>query len=178
MAWTAPMTFVPDSVLTAAQLNTQLRDNMLETAPAKATTSGGYFVATGLNAIVERVWASQTILTGESTSSATFVDIATAGPTVTVTTGSRALVLLSCNMLNSGSNICLMGVDITGATTLSPSDADSMIYEPNTANLEIQGGYVNVYNSLTPGVNTFTAKYKAGAGTATFTRRRLVVLPY
>ena len=55
MAWTAPMTAVANAVFTAAQFNTHVRDNLLETAPAKATTTGGYFVATGTNTIVQRV---------------------------------------------------------------------------------------------------------------------------
>lgn len=33
MAWTAPSTWVSGAILTAAQLNQQLRDNMLELAP-------------------------------------------------------------------------------------------------------------------------------------------------
>lgn len=37
MAWTAPSTWVSGAILTAAQLNTQLRDNMLELAPFFAT---------------------------------------------------------------------------------------------------------------------------------------------
>ena len=37
MAWTAPMTAVSGSVLTAAQWNTNVRDNLLETAPANCS---------------------------------------------------------------------------------------------------------------------------------------------
>lgn len=43
MAWIAPQTWVAETVVTAAQMNESLRDNMLETEAAKATTAGGIF---------------------------------------------------------------------------------------------------------------------------------------
>lgn len=51
MAWTAPATFTTGQVITAADMNAQVRDNLLETAPAKATTKGDSFWATAANAI-------------------------------------------------------------------------------------------------------------------------------
>lgn len=54
MAWTAPITFAAAAVLTAAQLNTNLRDNLNETAPAKVTTAGDLVYATAANALTRR----------------------------------------------------------------------------------------------------------------------------
>lgn len=51
MAWTAPRTWVTGETVTAALLNTHVRDNLLETAPAKVTTAGDTVYATGANAI-------------------------------------------------------------------------------------------------------------------------------
>jgi len=51
MAWTAPRTYVTGEVVTAAILNTDVRDNLNETGPAKVTTDGDMLVATGLNAM-------------------------------------------------------------------------------------------------------------------------------
>ena len=51
MAWTSPRTWVALEVLTAALLNTHLRDNLLETAPAKVTTQGDTVYATGSSAL-------------------------------------------------------------------------------------------------------------------------------
>lgn len=51
MAYTAPRTWVVGEVLTAALLNTHLRDNLLETAVAKATTAGDTVYATAANAL-------------------------------------------------------------------------------------------------------------------------------
>lgn len=43
MTWTTPETYIAETVLTAAQLNVALRDNMLQTEAAKAETRGGIF---------------------------------------------------------------------------------------------------------------------------------------
>jgi hypothetical protein len=54
VTWSAPMTAVANSTFTAAQFNQYVRDNLNETAPAKATSAGSYFVADGVNSIAER----------------------------------------------------------------------------------------------------------------------------
>ena len=51
MAWTAPMTWVAGSTVTSALLNTHLRDNLLESGPAKVTAGGDTLYATGANAL-------------------------------------------------------------------------------------------------------------------------------
>jgi hypothetical protein len=49
MAWTAPKTWTVGEILTAANMNAQVRDNLLETGPALVTTKGDLLVAAGLN---------------------------------------------------------------------------------------------------------------------------------
>ncbi len=51
MAWTAPRTWVTAEVVTAALMNTHLRDNLLETSTAKVTTAGDLTYATGATAL-------------------------------------------------------------------------------------------------------------------------------
>lgn len=51
MAWVAPATWTTGQIVTAANLNEQIRDNMLQTAPAKVTTAWDVVVATGANAL-------------------------------------------------------------------------------------------------------------------------------
>ena len=51
MAWTSPRTWTACEIVTATLLNTHVRDNLLETAPAKVTTKGDLVVATGANAL-------------------------------------------------------------------------------------------------------------------------------
>lgn len=55
MAWSTPITAVSGTILTAAQWNTHVRDNLLETMPAKATTADRMFVTTGPNSIAQNV---------------------------------------------------------------------------------------------------------------------------
>lgn len=171
------MTAVSGSVYTAAQFNTFVRDNLNETAPAKATTLGGYFVTTSLNEIAERVGARQTIATSETTGSTSFTDLATSGPAVTVTTGPLALVIFGAEQSNSGSGSTRSSVDVTGASTIAAADVRSLTLS-GTAGAEFQASHSVFYDDLTPGVNTFTMKYRVSSGTGTFARRRLIVLPY
>lgn len=173
------MTAVAGSVYTAAQFNTFVRDNLNETAPAKATTLGGYFVTTSLNEVAERIGQRQTIVTSETTSSTSFTDLATVGPEVTVTTGELALVLWGAQMVNDTTDTTVRAsVDVTGASTIAASDVRALSYQTSSAGSLFQGSHVVFYDDLTPGSNTFTMKYRVGAGTGTFLRRRLIVLPY
>jgi poly-gamma-glutamate capsule biosynthesis protein CapA/YwtB (metallophosphatase superfamily) len=173
------MTAVTGSVYTAAQFNQFVRDNLNETAPAKATTLGGYFVTTSLNEIAERIGQRQTIVTSETTTSTSFTDLATVGPEVTVTTGELALVLWGAQMVNDTTDTTVRAsVDVTGASTIAASDVRALSYQTSSAGSLFQGSHVVFYDDLTPGSNTFTMKYRVGAGTGTFLRRRLIVLPY
>lgn len=49
MAWTAPRTWVAGELVTAALLNTHVRDNLLVTAPAVMTTTGDMVYASAAN---------------------------------------------------------------------------------------------------------------------------------
>jgi len=51
MSWTTPIVWVTGQLVTAAQLNTHISGNMLETAVAKVTTQGDIPYATGANAL-------------------------------------------------------------------------------------------------------------------------------
>jgi hypothetical protein len=177
MAWTAPMTAVSGSVFTAAQFNQFVRDNLNETAPAKATTLGGYFVTTAPNEIVERIGDRETISTSETTVSTTFDDLATSGPAVTVTTGALALVLFGAELSNSGTGSSRASVDVSGASTIAAADIRSLTVS-GVAGVVVQASHAVFYDDLLPGSNTFTMKYRVSSGTGTFTRRRLIVLPY
>lgn len=176
------MTAVANSAFTAAQFNAHVRDNLNETAPAKATTAGGIFVASAANSIVERIPAIATVQTSETTTSTTYTDLATAGPSVTATTGAKALVVVSAHLANNtaGAN-SVMAVDVSGASTIAPSDTRALVYEASVAGDVMQASYITMYSSatasLTAGSNTFTAKYRVGLGTGTFQFRYLLVIP-
>lgn len=179
MAWTAPMTAVDNDYFSADQYNANIRDNFLETAPAKATTSGGFFAATGTNAIAERIGATAAVAPpSESTTSTSYTNLTTPGPAVTVTTGVLAILSYSCDMAAGAVNgYATATVEISGATTV----AAGLLYA-----IEHQGmptGSVNMRLGatflvpLTAGSNTFTMKYKSDAGSGIFSRREISVLP-
>lgn len=170
------MTAVASSVFTAAQFNTFLRDNLNETAPAKATTAGAHFAASGVNEIAERLSATDAVLTSETTTSTAFDDLATAGPEVTVETGPYAFVIVHGAMENTGAGSSRMAFDTSGATTLAAADNRGIgVYGVAGTGAILSG--VTLMTTLTPGSNTFTAKYRVGSGTGTFLSRRLMVLP-
>lgn len=180
MAWTAPMTAVANAVFTAAQFNTNVRDNLLETMPGKATAAGRFFVSTAPNSIEERVSASAEVLTSQTTTTTTYTDLATSGPAVTVTTGSNALVFIHAQLQsNSATDEARMSYAVSGATTSAATDARAMYTDVAASNENCFGSF-QWHSGLTPGSNTFTAKYRStnAATTATFLRRRIVVIPF
>lgn len=182
MAWSAPMTAVANTIFSAAQFNQYVRDNLNETAPALATAAGGYFMADGVNSIVERrVQGAIDLDIGETTST-TFDDLdtpAAVGPSVTLTTGTQALVFSHCQMVNTGTGSCRAGVEVSGATSHAAA-LNRSISVGGAANVFISAGTTVFYASglaLTPGSNTFTMKYRVGSGTGTFSDRRLIIMP-
>lgn len=178
MAWGTPLTAVSNAALTAAQWNASVRDNLLETAPAKATTAGGIFVATGANAIAQRVPLASTIATSETATATSYTNLATVGPQVSVTTGTQALVLWSAQMGNntSGQNNYL-SVAVTGATTTAASDTWATRYQSFGANARHRATAFHWF-TLNAGSNIFTMSYRVDAGTGTFLDRELLVIPF
>lgn len=177
MSWTAPMTAVAGSVFTAAQFNTFIRDNLLECPAAKALNPGAHFVTSATNQVTERVASGTAIFTTETTTSTAFTDLATVGPTITVTTGSNALICLSASIQNDGTGSVRMAYDVSGATTQAAADNRGIAHF-GVAN---GGGVIGnpIWDpGLTPGINTFTAKYRVASGTGTFLSRRLAVIPF
>ncbi len=179
MAWTSPVTWVSQAV-TAALLNQQLRDNMNETAPGVASAAGRFFVADAANSIVERIPTTAKVATSESISSTTFGNMATQGPSVTVTTGTTALVIVSASMAHAtAGNQSIVGYEITGATTKSAGDADALSYESSVANDQMQATWSTLRTDLTAGSNTFKLLYRASiSGTSTFKNRNITVIPF
>lgn len=179
MAWSTPLTAVANSALTAAQWNASVRDNLLETSPAKATAAGRIFVSTGANAIAERVIDQVTNTDSGTTSSTSFTDLTgtAVGPSVTVTTGTRALVWFSCQMGNSGTNaVTQAAVAVSGATTLAADNTKDLYIDGLGGGQAIRAGIVELFTGLTPGSNTFTLKYRVGSGTGTFYDRAIGVI--
>lgn len=179
MAWTAPKTFVANAILTAAELNVHLRDNLSETAPAKATTSGSMFVGNGANRIVERIPNGATVAPLEATASTTFTDLTTPGPAVTVTTGAKAVVIMNAEFYNVDNSYAIASVQVSGASSIAPADTRALTHRSITSGITPVIGCARVlwFSNLTPGNNVFTMKYRAFAGTSRFQNRELIVIP-
>lgn len=119
--------------------------------------------------------ASATVLDNQTTTSTSYVDLSTVGPTVTVDTKEKALVFLSSWVDNSGANLSHISPAVSGATTIAAADANSLEkFNPGFETVMVMAEFTG----LTPGVNTFTAKYKVSGGTGTFVFRRIFVLPF
>jgi len=176
MAWSTPLTATATTALTAAQWNASVRDNLLETAVAKATTAGSHFVATGPNALAERILDDAIVDTSETSTSTSYTNLATNGPVLTATTGTQALSWLQCSMSNTNAAAgTYASLEISGATTLAASDARGL-YLQSPAGYDVRCG-VCTLNATTPGSNTFRMQYKVASGTGTWLRRRLIVMP-
>jgi hypothetical protein len=171
------MTAVPNTVFTAAQFNTHVRDNLNETAPAKATQVSSIFAGNGVNSIVERFPQDTYIDTAESTSSVVFTDLTTPGPIVTVDTGDNALVMMRCSMDNDAAvSACLVSVEVSGATSLAATTARAITTAGLSASARMRIG-AGFFIPLTAGSNTFTAKYRVSGNTGNFRERELSVMP-
>lgn len=177
MAWTTPPTWVSGQPITSSFLN-NLRDNLLETAAAKATTSGSYFAATGPNALAERIASSDLVVTSETTTSTSYTTLATGGPSVTVTSGTRILVMNSAFMSNSTVNgETYMSVNISGASSISPTDPRAVAHTSATANALMNSTLCALY-TVTAGSNTYAGNYRVSTGTGTFSQRRITAMPF
>lgn len=178
MTWSAPMTAVAGATFTAAQFNQYVRDNLNETAVAKASAASQMFISTGANALAARVPTSATILTSESTASLTYVDLTTPGPSVTVTCGTIAIVAFAAACSNNTINCAdLASVEVSGASSVAASDNWSTVVDGLPAGQSIRIGMTHVFTGLTAGSNTFKMKYRAGSNTSTFTQREINVIP-
>ncbi len=201
MAWIAPMTAVSNTAFLSSQFNTHVRDNLLETEAAKATVEGGFFLTTGLNSIVQRKIATayQDDLGMRELSTAygdlhtllsngTVITGQTPGPSVTVSTGTRAIIFLEADISHDGvtTQEAFASFQVTGASSLTNEtnmNNRSIMKESGTGTTlhRFRLGTVSVLNNLTPGDNIFTMKYRNSVSTvdirAWFRYRRITVIP-
>lgn len=174
MAWSTPLTAVSNAALTAAQWNASVRDNLLLTPAALATQTGQIFAANGANSVVARYPDfGNTVSTSQTTTSTGFVDLATVGPSLTSTTGTRALILWGAQLTNNtGAAFSYMSYTGGGNT----ASATFALQSSGTA--AIQASYTHFIGGATPGSNTFTCKYAVSSGTGTFSDRRMQLVPF
>lgn len=116
------------------------------------------------------------VATSQSTASTTYVDLATAGPAVTLTTGSTVLIWLSSvNVKATGGNSSFIGFAVSGATTIAAADGNAG-QTSHAAGLAVSNNRCFTLTGLTPGSNTFTMKYRVDGGAAvSFFNRSIIV---
>lgn len=178
MVWTAPVTAVTGSVFPSATYNQVVRDNLLQTMPALTTTLGSFFATVGTHQLAERVPVADYDFGSSTTTSLTYTDLsAGVGPSVTCQTGTIAAVFLYCNQNNVGATSAVwMALEISGATTQAASDSFAVQLQ-GSAGQHVGAGFL--IDTLTPGLNTFTAKFRVStSGTGYFSSRRLAVWPF
>lgn len=158
------------------------------TAPTiPAATGDVTAVPTGITTIYNgSAWvcvtpvSAYTVASGQTTSFSSWTPTLTgtpgANPSITLSTGTTALISTSCLMSTSlGNNPVAMSVAVSGTTTLTPSDA-WRIYTAN-ANTQTYGATF-VITGLTAGSNTFTLNYRVIGATGaqlTVQDRRITV---
>jgi hypothetical protein len=153
------------------------------TAPTvPAATGANTFVPTGITTIYNGTsWVcitpvSATTATLGTTSSLTFTPTLSGGGTnvsVTLTTGTRALVMVGAATSNTPAATHNMGVAVSGATTIAAVSTEGT-YSDFSGFVRQSDQYV--ITGLTPGTNTFTAQYITATGTASFAFRHLTVV--
>lgn len=177
MAWSAVPTFVAGNVLTASQMNI-LGGNLNETAVAIATTAGGYFTATGSNALAQRICDSDVVDSIATTTNTSYVH--SSMPTVNLTTGTKALVMMySYINNNTNSQTSFYTSNITGTTTSNANDNRAISAARFTSDFAVACSAVVMFTGITAGSgNVFTAGVRVTGGTGTWDHRRIAVFPF
>lgn len=125
------------------------------------------------------------VATGETTTSTSYADLTTTTDTVTVTVGANGLALLTlyAEIANTTANsFNYMTFAASGTNTIAAADIYALKFQTYAGGADGKLGATHVLTGLTPGSTTFKLKYKvatggSGAGTATFTDRRIGVVP-
>lgn len=112
------------------------------------------------------------VTTNETTTSTTYTALTTAG-SVTLTTGTKALVIVGMGSFNpTGGARQFMSFSVSGATTIAASDQYAAYISTNNTQGISRASVV----TLTAGSNTFTTQFKTTTDTGNFRDRYLIVI--
>ena len=178
MAWTSPPTFVSGNALTSAQLNI-LGGDLNETAPAKFTAAGQFFVATGSNVGAVRTPNSDNYTGGgtDSTNSTSYIGL-TGAPSAGAVTGPQVLVMHGASLANDTTGArSAASYEISGATSVSANDSWAVMMDASGAGRVVKASLVQMH-AVTAGSNVFTQRFRVSGGTGTFSIRNLSIVPF
>jgi hypothetical protein len=122
--------------------------------------------------------ATASVAGTENTTSTSYAGLTTACA-VTLTTGTKALVINGCEMLNQNTSEAQINLSfaISGATTQAATDARSVALFSSAVNRPKVGGTRAILvTGLTAGSNTFTQQAKVNEGTGGVTNRNILVI--
>lgn len=123
--------------------------------------------------------ASAEVGTNESTASLSYVDLATVGPTVTVTVpaSGSVLIVVSAGLYNSATTANnSIAYSATGANTIGNSEILRFTWGGSAGSLATMTTAIALLTGLTPGSTTFKLQYDVSAGTGNFFNRVLTVI--
>lgn len=153
--------------------------NTLTRVPLGATGTIMQAQATGLPGFSATLLQLASSSLGNGTNNSTsYAVLNGASSTVTVTTGTKALVIVTGTLANgSTGGGAFLGFAISGATTLAASDASAVVNQVGPAS-QVSAGSVIVPVTLTAGSNVFTAQLRTlGVSLAAATNVLLTVIP-
>ena len=179
MPWTDPITFYDGDPLTAAQLNTFIRDNLLETAPAKATREGRLITTASIHSVAERQWARDVKTDSINVENQWFVsedeDGTPYGPTCTVAHGGALLIFYDALItVTAGNGNAVYAPGVNGN---APEHTNYALRSARDATLRTGSVY---YVELEPGVAEVSMYYGTSNQTTTarYDERRLTVIAF
>ena len=112
------------------------------------------------------------IATSETTTSSSYANLATAGPTLTGLPSGRYVVMFGFTGGQAAGTTAFMGVEVNAVAASDDEAAKASVAGPLSV-------MTCVSKTLTAGSNSITAKYKqTGGGTGTFAGRWLVAFRY
>lgn len=179
MAWSTPFTAVDGNAFTAAQFNASVRDNLLETAPAKVTTGGALMASVGAHEIqpltVQTVLQTNTLSLGYGTGSYQSI-----GLDLTIETDTAATIFYNVRLRGTRNRT------LTVAPTVRNVDTDTVTHYPTGARglrfyatSEIAAwGACTRFDDLTPGLNEISVReIHSPSAQATIMDRSMTVIP-
>lgn len=161
MAWTTPRTWTTTELVTAAMMNTHVRDNL-------------DFLAGWESAL------SNQDITGFTNTSYADLDALTTAPfsspvIVSVLTGTTAQVTISCARVSqTTAGTLFLGYRISGATTRAADDDFGVRYAAGGA--IISSTFTHLATGLTAGTNTFELQAKVTSNSGNLSNPSILVM--
>jgi hypothetical protein len=137
-------------------------------------STGDLVAASNWNEVERKKATGATVATSETETNTAYDDMATVGPAVTVTTGTKALVHIGADVRSAAGQTSLVSVAVSGASTIAATDARALSSYNGDV---VRGSRAVLVTGLTAGSNTFTLKYRVTGGTGTFIDREIIVIP-